>query len=111
MIINVYSVYDLKARCYSTPFFQHNDGVALRSFIDLVNDTRSAIYAHAEDYTLNQIGTFNDDTGELISVKPKTLVTPLFFLTFQVGQGPFSPVGDHRILADAFLYRVTQRSH
>ena len=75
MIINVYSVYDLKARCYSTPFFQHNDGVALRSFIDLVNDTRSAIYAHAEDYTLNQIGTFNDDTGELISVKPKTLVT------------------------------------
>lgn len=75
MKLNVYSIYDNKARCYSVPFFQQNDGVALRSFIDLVNDKRSAVYAHAEDYVLHQIGTFEDDTAVLGSMPPKILVT------------------------------------
>ena len=39
-MLNVYSVYDSKARTYNTPFFMKQDGQALRAFIDLANDNR-----------------------------------------------------------------------
>lgn len=77
MIMKVYSVFDKKACVYSAPFFQLNDGVALRSFIDLVNDKRSSVYQHAEDYVLDCIGSFEDDTALLVAVKPLTICTAI----------------------------------
>ena len=75
MIQKVFSVFDIKAACYSAPFFQHNDSVATRSFIDVVNDPKSAVYIHPEDYILREIGEFDDNTGVLKAIEPKTLVT------------------------------------
>lgn len=69
MILKVYSVYDRKANVYGVPFFQLNNSVALRSFTDLVNDGRSTVCKHPEDYTLECIGEFDDSDGTLVSGK------------------------------------------
>lgn len=65
MIIKVYAVFDIKSGVHSTPFFQLNDKVAVRSFTDLVNDKRCPQYAHPGDYRLRLLGEFDDNSGVL----------------------------------------------
>lgn len=64
----MYSVYDKAAGSFNIPFFQLNDRVAIRSFMDLVRDERSQVSKHPEDYDLWCLGSFDDASG-LISVK------------------------------------------
>lgn len=64
MEIKVYSIYDEKAKIFSKPFQQINDGIALRSFIDLTKDKDSSINKHPEDYKLYRIATYDDLTGK-----------------------------------------------
>ena len=61
MNLNVYSVYDKVAQAFVTPFFMHNDGIAIRAFSDNVNSNEdSTIVKHYEQYALYRLGTFND---------------------------------------------------
>lgn len=75
MKLNIYSVFDSKAAHYGSPFFVANDGLALRSFGDLVNDPRSTVFAHCEDFTLHRIGSFEDGTAHLTPVNPIAVAT------------------------------------
>lgn len=61
----IYTIFDKKARVYNKPFFFPNDDVALRSASNLLSG-ESEIALHPEDYTLYRIGTFCDDTAEII---------------------------------------------
>lgn len=74
MKLKVYSVFDVKAGVYATPFFQLNDGVAVRSFTDMVNNSKSTPFLHAGDYSLLCIGLFDDDSGVISSHKPINVV-------------------------------------
>lgn len=73
MITTIYSVYDSKAAAHNVPFFFARDQMAVRAFTDLCNDPQSRIAAHPSDYSLVKVGTFNDDTGLITSMKPITL--------------------------------------
>lgn len=64
-MLNLYSVFDQKAKAYLAPFAMTNDDVAMRAFADTVNDGESPMAKHPEDYTLIRLGTFDDDTGEI----------------------------------------------
>lgn len=61
----VFAVYDSKASAYGTPFFMPSVGVAVRMFTDLANDPKTTVHAHAEDYTLFEIGSYDDGPGIL----------------------------------------------
>lgn len=63
MIVNLYSIYDLKAGVYNTIFTQFNDSVAQRSFLHLIKDKDSTISSSPEDYVLYCVGTFDDSKG------------------------------------------------
>lgn len=63
MKLSVYSVYDVKASCYSRPHFLSNDNLALRSFGDAVADKSTGLYLHVEDYKLFKVGVFDDIQG------------------------------------------------
>ncbi len=65
MKLNVYCIYDVKAGIFNKPFFMTKDAMAVRSFSDIVNDDRSSICSHPEDYTLHRIGSYDDGTGVL----------------------------------------------
>lgn len=69
MIFKIFSVYDSKVEVYSSPFFVPTKAAAIRSFNDIVNDSTSVYYAHPEDYTLFEIGSWNDATAEVDSLK------------------------------------------
>lgn len=60
----VCAVFDSAAALYGQPVFVPSVGVALRSFIDEVNNKESAMFGHPDDYTLFYVADFDDATGE-----------------------------------------------
>lgn len=64
MLQKVFCVFDSKVGAYMTPFFQRSTGEALRSWIDAVNQEKSNFGLHAEDYTLFELGTWDDETAQ-----------------------------------------------
>lgn len=71
MIINIYVTYDSKAAVYSRPFFAQARGIALRTFGDISNDPEHPIGKHPEDYTLFEIGSYDDITGDCSMLEAK----------------------------------------
>lgn len=61
-----FSVYDVKSETYSPPFFEKTSGLALRSFTEAIKDPRSALSKYPADFTLFEIGHFDDSSGSLV---------------------------------------------
>lgn len=61
----MFSVFDSKAAVFGTPFFMPREAMAIRAFTDLVNDGRSMVSQHPEDFSLFKVGWFDDDKGVL----------------------------------------------
>lgn len=64
--MNVYSIRDSKIG-FLYPTFEVNDAVAARNFSHAVQQSDSVLFTHASDFSLFRIGTFEEDTGRLIS--------------------------------------------
>lgn len=69
----VFSVWDAKAEAYLQPFFARKDAVALRMFRTEVNNPDSDFCRHAEDYVLFRIGSFCQDSAQLVEEKHSPL--------------------------------------
>jgi len=69
----VVAVRDRAADTFGRPFFVAAVGAAIRSFSDEVNraDKDNQLFNHPEDFDLYEIGTFDDDSGDLVAVKPR----------------------------------------
>lgn len=63
MNLKVYSVYDDAVKSYMPPFFLKTKGEAARAWIKVVNDKSLRFHESPKDYTLFEIGEFNEDTG------------------------------------------------
>jgi len=72
MKLKIFSVYDSKIEAYMQPFFMQSKGAALRAFMDTLADKSSVLAKHPEDYTLFEIGEF-DDTNCTIATLPAKL--------------------------------------
>lgn len=59
------SIYDSATQAYMRPWTAQTKGQAHRLFVDEVKREGSELGQHPEDYALFQIGTFDDNTGEL----------------------------------------------
>lgn len=68
MQLRAFTVYDSKVESYLRPFFMQTPAEAIRAFKETVNDGQSAFSKHPEDYTLLEVGTFDESTGELCSI-------------------------------------------
>lgn len=73
MTLKVFSVFDIKADKYMTPFFMGATGEAVRAFKDLAMNRDSLVGRHPEDYKLIQIGEFDDSTGVVKTVTQVSL--------------------------------------
>lgn len=60
-----YAVRDSKAERYLPPFFAPTRAVAVRMFQQAANDQSHNFNNHSGDYTLFEIGTFDDETGAI----------------------------------------------
>ena len=67
----VFSIFDIAANSYARPFFLPANGIAIRVFTDLAVNAETDVGKHPKDYTLYNIGEFDDQTGELTNKEPK----------------------------------------
>jgi len=63
MIYKVHAIYDDKTGIYTRPFLSITTGEAVRDFKQSANDPNHKIGIHAADFTLFEIGTYDDATG------------------------------------------------
>lgn len=63
MIHFMYTVHDSATAAYLRPFFARNKGEALRSFSEAVNDPASQFAKYPAEFTLFEMGTFDDTLG------------------------------------------------
>lgn len=72
MKTKIYSIYDSKAEAYNQPIFVQTKGQALRAFTDEANNPDSNICRHAADFTLFEIGEYDQLTGNIQTYDIKT---------------------------------------
>lgn len=71
MILGVFAVFDSKAVNYGTPFFTHNRGSAQRGIQAQLRADKSTMLAmYPGDFSLHDLGTYNDETGEFAAHPP-----------------------------------------
>lgn len=74
MKLLAFSIVDAALSAYRTPFFCPTKGQASRYFGDLVTDGQTEIAKHPTDYSLWEVGSFDDATGRLESGSTPVLV-------------------------------------
>ncbi len=79
MILNIYSVKDVKVGVFKTPFFQNSNVEAIRSFQQAVQDENSVLNKYPADFELWHIGGFDDDTATFTVLDAKCLGNALTF--------------------------------
>ena len=75
----VCSVYDDKAKFYSTPFFSQNEEVAIRDFVDILQNKDNPMSNNRNDYSLVTVGTFSADTAVLVGQTQRLFSVVLIF--------------------------------
>jgi len=68
MILKMFTVYDSKLEAYLQPFYMATAGLAVRAFADIVADKTHAFSKHPADYTLFEIGSYDDRTGLIVQL-------------------------------------------
>lgn len=73
----IVTIRDVKADLFMRPFFMQTSAAAIRTFSDEVNraDKDNTIYNHPEDYSLYEIGEFDDNTAVIYPLpQPRMLI-------------------------------------
>lgn len=70
MILKIFAIRDNKAEAFNTPFFTPTKGLAIRSFQEAVNDKNTPFSKYPDDFTMFELGSFDDNTGELTMLSP-----------------------------------------
>lgn len=92
MILLGYSLLDNKTGHFSIPFFFNHRGHAIRAVIELGSDPNTTVGRHPGDFTLCEIGVFDDQTGRFTSEDCLHLGTVLSFVPARpMQQGLFQP--------------------
>jgi hypothetical protein len=60
----MYVAYDCKSESYTPPMLHLARGDAIRSFTQAVNDKSTLVGLNPEDFTLFEVGTYDERTGE-----------------------------------------------
>ena len=61
----IFSIYDQKAHAYLPPFILPRTEMALRTFSECANAPDHQFYKHPGDFTLVEIGGFDDSSGRI----------------------------------------------
>ncbi len=71
----IFSVYDIAAASFQKPFFAGQAGEAMRSFCDICADDKHPLGQHPEDYTLMEVGVWDDQSGEILDIVSQKVIT------------------------------------
>lgn len=71
MLSKMFTIYDSKSESYLRPFYCSQKGEAIRLFADEAKNPQSGIGKHPEDYTLFEIGTYDDSDASVVMLDAK----------------------------------------
>lgn len=80
MIQKVFTIYDSKLEVYNQPFLAINKGHALRILSDIMKKPDHPFTEHSKDFTLFELGEYDDSKGEYTTSEAKMCVTGLWEL-------------------------------
>jgi hypothetical protein len=66
MKLNIFTIFDVKAHAYITPFYLPTIAMATRTFADCINSDTHQFGKHPSDYILFHVGEFDDNKGKHI---------------------------------------------
>ena len=69
MLLSIFGIYDSGISSWMPPLYFRNKGEALRWWQEVCNSSESKISKHPADYTIFEIGTWNDDSNEFSLLK------------------------------------------
>lgn len=76
--LRMFAIYDSKAEAFDRPFVFQTLGQALRGFTDAVKDPSHHFAKHPEDYSLFELGTYDESSALIEQHKaPVRVVTAL----------------------------------
>lgn len=64
MYMKVFGIYDSKTEAYLPPFFVRTNGDAIRAVSSHVNDEKHNFCKYASDFTLFELGGWDDTTAK-----------------------------------------------
>lgn len=73
MIQRIYAIHDVKVKAYAAPFFMRTNEEALRAFGTACQDETTKFSKHPEDFTLVQIGMWDEQDGVIEGQAPVIL--------------------------------------
>lgn len=74
MKLLVFAVHDRVVESFGSPFTAQTDAEAKRMFMGAASDPDTYLAKNPQDFSLYQVGTFNNSTGELTAVTPVVFV-------------------------------------
>lgn len=83
MKVQLFSVYDRKASIYMSPFVARSTIDATRQIAASFREPQmreTPVGQHPEDFDLFHVGSFDDETGDIVSFQKAALVAPILSL-------------------------------
>lgn len=81
--MKIFSVHDSKAEAYLTPIYFKTKGEAIRAFETACKDQNTNFAKYPSDYTLVEIGEFDESTSSILNTPPIILANASEFKTLQ----------------------------
>lgn len=72
--LKVFAVYDSKVEAFLQPFIMQTKGQAVRAFTDSCNDPQSNFWKHPEDFTLFELGSWDEVSGAYTNLTAKVAI-------------------------------------
>lgn len=63
MKLKVFAIKDSKIEAFKNPIFLNSQGEAIRALTDEVENPQSLFHKYSEDFTLYELGTYDDQTA------------------------------------------------
>lgn len=77
MKLLVYAIHDRVVESFGSPFTANTEAEAKRMFFGAASDPSTYLAKNPKDFSLYQIGTFNNAGGELVGLSPVVFVAGL----------------------------------
>lgn len=86
MKLKVFAIYDAAVGAYMQPFYVQSKGQAIRMWLDTVSDEKTQFNKHPADFTLFELGEYDEESGTHTNLKtPESLGTALSLLSRNSG--------------------------
>lgn len=72
--MKIFTVHDARAEAYLPPFYMRTKGEAIRAFETTVKDTNSQFNKYPQDYTLVELGEFDESTADIKLLDKPTIL-------------------------------------